>query len=132
LVSDEPPGYILRIQKDELERQLFSRHAFYVGIRRDWSRGTRVLFVKKDAFISSGVIGTFVGMDELQEPEKKLCIENNWYGKIVFAKTVRFLPAVPVHDTPVVGQNLLALHGADISSYEVLRIERSVSARIIS
>ena len=128
-MSDEPSGYILRI-KDELERQLLVRHSFYVGIRRDWSRGTRVLFVKKDAFVGSGVIDRFIAIDGLEEPEKKLCLDNNWYGKIVFEKLARFVPAIPVQDTPVAGQNPLALHGAGIAN--ILQIERSASARIIS
>lgn len=128
----EPSGYILRIQKDELERQLFGRRSFYVGIRRDWSRGTRVLFVKKDGFAGSGVIDRFVAGYELEEPERKLCTENNWYGKIVFERLARFVPAVPVQDTPVAGHNPLALHGAAIPGSDALKIEESASARIIS
>jgi hypothetical protein len=91
-----------------------------------------VLFVKKHAFAGSSVIDAFIEIDSLQEPEKKLCIENNWYGKIVFAKMVRFVPSVPVQDTPVADQNPLALHGASISSSEALQIEKSAPARIIS
>ena len=131
MVSDEPPSYILRI-KDELERQLLARRSIYVRINRDWSRGAVVLFVKKDAFAGSGVIDRFVEIDDLQEPERKLCMENNWYGKIVFERLARFVPAIPVQDTPVAGQNPLALHGASISSPEALQIEGSASARIIS
>lgn len=131
-MSDEPPSYILRIQKDELERQLFSRRSFYVGIRRDWSRGTRVLFVKKDAFLGSGVIDRFIAINKLEEPEKKLCIENNWYGKIVFEKLARFVPAVPMQDTPAADQNSLALHGSSIPVLDALQIEGLATARIIS
>jgi hypothetical protein len=131
-LMSESPGYILRIQKDELERQLFGRRSFYVGISRDWSRGARVLFVKKDAFICSGVVDRFVAADDLEEPEKLLCTENNWYGKIVFESLARFLPAIPVQDTPAAGHNPLALHGAAILGSEALQIERSAPARIIS
>lgn len=132
VVSGEPPSYILRIQRDELERQLFAKRTFYVSVKRDWSHGTMVLFVKKDVFIGSGVIDRFIAIDELDEPEKKLCIENNWYGKIVFEKLARFIPAVPVQDTPAAGQNPLALHGTGIPGPEALQIEESASARIIS
>src|SRR5688572_7087970 len=129
----ESASYILRIHRDELEeRQLFSRRAFHVSVRRDWSRGTKVLFVRKDAFVGSGVIDRFVGIDGLGEPEKKLCLENNWYGKIVFAMLARFHPPVPVQDTPAAGQNPLALHGASMSSSDVQRIEKSAAARITS
>lgn len=129
----ELPGYILRIQRDELERQLFARRSFYVGIKRDWSQGTRALFVKKDLFVGSGVIDRFIAIDGLEEEqEKKLCLENNWYGKIVFARLARFQPAVPVQDTPAAGQNPIALHGAGITGTDALQIERLAAARIIS
>jgi hypothetical protein len=128
----EPTGYILRIQRDELERQLFGRRAFYVNISRDWSRGTIVLFVKKDSFICSGVIDRFVATDALEEWERKLCAENNWYGKILFARLARFVPAVPVQDTPAAGQNPLALHGASVSFHDAAKIEGMPAGRIIS
>lgn len=128
----EPSSYILRIQKDELERQLFGRRAYHVSVSRDWSRGTTVLFVKKDAFVGSGVIEKFLAMDLLEEPEKKLCIENNWYGKIMFSRLARFLPAVPVQDTPAAAQNPLALHGASVSNSDAAQIERIASCRIMS
>lgn len=130
---EETLGYVLRIHRDELEeRQLFSRRVFYVSVRRDWSRGTKVLFVRKDAFIGSGVIDRFVGIDGLEEPEKKLCIENNWYGKIVFALLARFVPPVPVQNTPAADRNPLTLHGASMPDTDVLQVERLASARMIS
>ena len=127
----EPASYILRIQKDELERQLFGRRAFYVNISRDWSQGTIVLFIKKDSFISSGVIHRFVAIDALDEWERNLCTENNWYGKITFARLARFVPPVPLQDTPAAGQNSLALHGASISVYDAEKIGGMPVVRII-
>jgi hypothetical protein len=130
---EQPLGYILRIHRDELEeRQLFSRRVFNVSVRRDWSRGTKVLFVRKDAFVGSGVIDKFVGIDGLGEPEKKLYIENNWYGKIVFVMLARFIPPVPVQNTPAADQNPLALHGASMLGPDVLQVERLAPARIMS
>lgn len=128
----EPAGYTLRIQKDELERQLFGRRIFYVNVSRGWSRGTVALFVKKDAFIGSGVVEKFVAADDMEEPEKKLCAENNWYGKIVFATLARFMPAVPVSDTPAAGQNPLALHGSILSGHDAAKIEKLAASRIVS
>jgi hypothetical protein len=130
-VSDEPPGYILRI-KDELERQLLDSRSIYVSINRDWLPRTRVLFVKNDAFTGSGVIDRFVAIGDLQEPERKYCIENNWYGKIVFERLARFLPPVPVQDTPASGENPLALHGASIPNSEALQIEGLANSKIIT
>ena len=130
-MSDEPSSYILRIPRDELQRLLYFKRSFYVGIKRDWFKGTRVLFVRKDDFCGSGMIDRFVMRDIMEEEwEKKLCLENNWYGKIVFSKLVRFQPAVPVHDTPVTGQNPIALHGASISSRYAIQIEMLASNRI--
>jgi hypothetical protein len=132
MLSRELPGFILRIKKDGLERQLFSLHALYVVIRRDWMRGARVLFVKKEAFIGSGTVDRVVPKEDLQGQEKQLCINNNWYGKIVFSRLTRFLPAVPVQETPTAGRNPLALHGASIPLSEALQIEKLAHARIIS
>jgi len=128
----EPSSYILRIPKDELERQLFSRRTVYVSVSRDWSQGTLVLFVRKDLFIGSGLIERFVALDMLEELEKKLCLENNWYGKIVFARLARFVPGVPVLSTPAAGQKPLALHGSSIAGIDALQIEGLATARIIS
>ncbi|MEW6603297.1 MAG: hypothetical protein AB1351_01245 [Thermoproteota archaeon] len=128
----EPSSYILRIQKDELERQLFGKHIFYVNISRSWSRGIFVLFVKKDLFVSSGVIDRFVDLDEMEEGEKRLCIENNWYGKILFARLTRFVPPVPVRETLAAGQNPLALHGSNLSNNDAAKIEEMAAGRIIS
>ena len=130
-MSDEPPSFILKIQHDELERQLFVTRSFYVSIKRDWMRGTRVLFVRKDRFIGSGVVDRVIALDDLQESERKLCLESNWYGKILFSKLTRFLPAVSVHDTPAAGQNPLALHGASMSGLEAQQIE-GLASKIIS
>ncbi|HEV8404764.1 MAG TPA: hypothetical protein VGQ13_02540 [Nitrososphaera sp.] len=130
-MSEEATSYILRVQKDELEKRLFSLRTFYVGIRRDWSHGTLVLFVRKDAFIGSGVIERIVALDGLEDWERKLCLENNWYCKIVFSKLTRFQPVVPVHDTSAARQNPSVLHGASISRSDALQIEKLSPARII-
>ena len=129
-------SYVLRISRDENERQLYTRHSLYVGIRRKWSYGTNVLFVRKfssnDTFIGSGIIDKIVVLDELTENEKKLCIENNWYGKLLFRMATRFRPAVFIKDTPIADANPLVLHGTIISTINFLAIEKLVHARIIS
>ncbi len=131
-VSEQPSSYILKIQRDELERQLFSKHTFYVNISRGWSHGMVVLFVKKDMILGSGIIDRFVELDEMKEgEEKKLCIENNWYGKIVFSMLTRFVPPVPVHNTPASNQNPLALHGARLSNDDAAKIEQMAIGKII-
>ncbi len=131
-MSEQPPRYILKLQRDELEKQLFAKHTFYVNISRGWSRGMAVLFVKKEMFLGSGVVDRFVELDEMNEGEEnKLCIENNWYGKIVFSRLTRYVPPVPVRDTPAANQNPLALHGARLSSDDAAKIEELAAGKII-
>jgi hypothetical protein len=131
MLDSEAASYILRIQRDELERRLYGQRVLYVSIKRDWLHTTRLLFIQKSAFIGSGIIDRFVSLGELREDEKKICLENNYYGKIKFAKLVRFYPAVAVEDTPVAGQNTLGLHGAGLPRSHALQIERLARARLI-
>lgn len=129
--DNEPANYILRIQTEDLERQLYSQRILYVSIKRKWLRNTNLLFIKKTAFIGSGIIDRFISMSGLTEAEKIICLENNYYGKIELAKLMRFYPALPIERTPIRGQNLLALHGASMTRSDVLHIERLVRSRLI-
>lgn len=131
MVHSEQASYILRIQRDELERQLYGQRVVYVSIKRDWLHTTKLLFIRKSSFIGSGMIDRFVSLGELREEEKKICLENNYYGKIEFAKLVRFYPAVAVEDTCVAGDNSLGLHGASLSCSDALQIERLARTRLI-
>lgn len=131
MVGSEATSYILRIQRDELERQLYSQRILYVSIKRDWLHNTKLLFMRKVVFIGSGIIEGFISLDELREDEKKICLENNCYGKIEFAKLVRFYPTVAVEDTPVAGQNTIGLHGASLLRSDALQIERLARTRLI-
>jgi hypothetical protein len=131
MVGREAASYIFRIQRDELERQLYTQRILYVSIKRDWLRNTKLLFIRRAVFIGSGIIDGFVSLGELKEDEKKICLENNCYGKIEFAKLVRFYPTVAVEDTPVAGQNTLGLHGASLSRSDALQIERLARSRLI-
>ncbi len=129
--DNESANYILRLQGDNVERQLYSQRILYVSIKREWLRNTNLLFIKKAAFIGSGTIERFISIGGLTEAEKKLCLENNYYGKIELAKLIRFFPALAIEDTPIRGQNLLALHGASMPRSDALNIERLVRSRLI-
>ena len=131
MIDCESISYILRIQRDELERQLYAQRILYVNIKRDWLRNTKLLFVRKAEFIGSGIIDRFVSIGELMEDEKKICLENNYYGKIEFAKLVRFYPSIALKETSVSGQNILGLHGASLPHSDALQIERLAKARLI-
>jgi hypothetical protein len=129
------PAYIVRV-KEEQERQLYFRHELYVGIRRDWAEGSKILFAKKaaagEAFAGSGVFEKIVEADAMGEDERSRCIANNWYGRIVFTRLARFLPPVPLRDTPVAGRPVVLLHGLEITDDEAARIENLAASRIIT
>jgi hypothetical protein len=107
------------------------RRWLYVGVRRDWFRGTKILFARKaDAFIASGVIGRVAALDEFDPGEKELCIENNWFAKMFFQKLTRFYPEVHVSETILANINPVTLHGSQASADDVVKIEARALCRI--
>jgi hypothetical protein len=132
MVDRDAASYIFKIQKDDVEIQLYVQRILYVSIKRDWLPNTKLLFVKKTAFIGSGIIDRFVSLGELAEEEKKICFQNNCYGRIEFARLVRFYPVVAVADTSIAGQNILGLHGASIPASAALQIEQLARTRLMT
>ena len=132
MVDRDAASYIFKIQKDDIEIQLYVQRILYVSIKRDWLPNTKLLFVKKAAFIGSGIIDRFVSLGELGEEEKKICFQNNCYGKIEFARLVRFYPAVAIADTSIAGQNILGLHGASLPPSIALQIEKLARSRLMT
>ncbi len=130
MAGSQEQSYILRISGDGIERQLYGQRMLYVNIRRNWLSNTMLLFIRNRAFIGSGIIAKFVPVGGLQEDEKKFCITNNSYGKIDFAKLVRFYPAVAVENTSVADQNTLGLHGTSLLLSDALQIEHLANARL--
>jgi hypothetical protein len=134
-------NYIIRITKDFVANQIYGIRKYYVTLRRDWSRGSKLIFVKKigplddDAFIGSGIIDKTIGLNELGDvSEKQAWIENNYYRKIIFGKLVIFYPPLLVKDTQINAwsQTGALLHGAQISTSEISIIEGRVNIKIIS
>jgi hypothetical protein len=132
MVDRDAASYIFRLQKDDIEVQLYVQRILYVSIKRDWLPTTKLLFVKRVAFIGSGIIDRFVLLDELGEEEKKICFQNKCYGKIEFARLVRFYPAIAVADTSIAGQNILGLHGSNMPRSVALEVEQLARARLIT
>lgn len=115
----------------EVEAQLFMQRWLYVGIKRDWTRGSKILFAKRsDAFIASGVVGRIDTLDELDPAEKELCIQNNWYAKIVLEKLTRFHPEVPIKVTPFAVLSPVTLHGSSVKLGDVAKVEAAALCRI--
>lgn len=106
----------------------------YIGIRRDWSRNSKILFVKRlqsgDAFIGSGMPKKIAGLDELDGDERRLCMENNWYGKMLFERLAKFQPPVDLQNTSLAQKMPALLHGLEITDDEVSAIEKLVRVRI--
>jgi hypothetical protein len=132
MVDRDAASYIFKIQKDDIEIQLYVQRILYVSIKRDWLPNTKLLFVKKAAFIGSGIIDRFVSLGELGEEEKKICFQNNCYGRIEFARLVRFYPAVAVVDTSIASKNILGLHGASLPPSIAHQIEKLARARLMT
>ena len=133
-------NYIIRITKDLVANQIYGIREYYVTLRRDWSNGSKLIFVKKigplddDAFIGSGIIDKAIELNELGDvSEKQLWIKNNYYKKIVFGKLVIFHPPLLVKDTQISewSQTTALLHGAQISTSEISLIESRVNIKII-
>ncbi len=130
--------YILRISKDEWEKQVFALRSYYAGVRREWKPDAKVLLVKKtesgDAFIGYAVIKNITDLEEMSDEEKDMCIDNNWNKKLSFTKLVRFEPPILVKDTVVSkwGQKGALLHGAPISETDMGSIIRIAKVKIVS
>lgn len=119
------PNYILRIARDEWEKQVFALKAYYAGVRREWTEGDTILLVKKassgDSFVGYGIIDDVIDLEHMNDQEKAMCKENNWNTKLSFEKLSRFEPSLPVRDTVVSkwGQKGALLHGAPINQSDL-------------
>lgn len=126
-------SFALRVREGSQERSLFAKKELHIGIRRGWSAGSKILFVAKRApalaasgdaavVVGAGTLARVVELADLaDDEEKKLCLQNNWYGKLVFSSLARFLPAVPV-------TQVASLAGAPPALLHGLEIEGDVSA----
>ena len=131
-------NYILRISKDEWEKQVFAIKSYYAGVRREWKPNTKILLAKKtesgDAFIGYAMIKNVADLEEMSDEEKDMCINNNWNKKLSFGKLVRFEPPVLVKDTVVSkwGQKGALLHGAPISEADIESIMKIAKVKMVS
>jgi hypothetical protein len=130
-------NYILRIAKDEWEKQVFNLKAYYAGVRRDWEKNSTIFLIKKtesgDAFVGYGIVKNVISLEDMDDKEKEMCVNNNWNKKLSFGKLVRFEPPVLVKDTMVSkwGQKGALLHGAPISEPDMEFITKMARNKII-
>jgi hypothetical protein len=122
--------------KGEQERMLYASQSLYVSIRRGWSAGSRIVLIRRglqgDSVIGSASLQKIVELDAMDNDEKKLCTENNWYGRMVFSMLARYLVAVPIAETPLAGRPSALLHGLAISEAEFSEIESNAGSKIIT
>jgi len=126
-------SFVLRV-KDQ-ERFLYTKHELYVGIRRNWEKGSRLFFVGRtnaDALIGAGIFEKTIELDAMDHQERQLCLQNNWYGRMVFERVERFLPPLSVQDTALAGTKPALLHGLEISEAQAAEIDGLVASRIVS
>ena len=130
----ESSSFVLRVKNHERGR-LYARRELYIGIRRQWQKGSRIFFASRmdaDVLIGSGVFEKIIELDAMDEEEHRFCLQNNWYGKIVFDRVERFLPPLPIRETPLAECRPALLHGINVSEDHAAKIDTLVSSRIIS
>jgi hypothetical protein len=134
-------NYIIRITGGVIANHIYGLSTYYIKLRREWSKGSKIIFLRKmavtddeDAFIGLGTIENTFEPFELEFVERKMCIENNYCKKIAFGNLEKFLPELPINDTQIASlrQRNPLLHGVQISDSEILKIESLVTMMIIT
>ena len=133
MVEDTKPAFVLRLNSEESERRLFVRRWLYVGVRRGWTSGSKILLLSKfDTILGFGVVARIQTLEELQENERALCLQKNWSAKLHFAGLARFNPPLPISATPLASQNPITLHGSDLAQSAAEEIEDLAIIKIIT
>lgn len=140
-------NFIIRITR-VVANQIYANRMCYVGIERDWSEGSKIIFLIKyspyqivtssselsDVFTGFGIIEKALEPSHLNFVEKTIWVQNNYCKKICFGKLVRF-----VHEVPLKGSFRRwmentgpMLHGTQISNSEILKIENRAAVMLIT
>jgi hypothetical protein len=113
---------------------------YYAKIRRNWIRGSKLVFITKmrqseDVFVGVGKIKTIYEVSVLSADERKICIQKNLHSKIIFDTMVRFIPAVLTCDVKFISLNRMegpSLDGTYLSDSEISSFEGLAKIVIIS
>ena len=131
--------YVIRISKLANANKLYWSRTYYAKLRRNWTQGSKLVFLTKtaasdEAFIGLGKIEMIYELWELDLSEKKICTENNCHSKIVFATMVRFIPGVLIKHAQLVSFSKMGplIDGAYISEPEISKIELLANIMIIT
>ena len=136
----ERSNYIVKISKPAYVNQIFWKRVYYAKIRRNWIRGSKLVFITKmrqseDVFVGVGKIKTIYEVSVLSADERKICIQKNLHSKIIFDTMVRFIPAVLTCDVKFISLNRMegpSLDGTYLSDSEISSIEGLAKIVIIS
>ena len=90
-------GFIVWITRNDVLNMIYGQRIYFVELRRGWSKGMKLIFMKKThdidyCFIGSGIIDRVIDPSEFSSLEKILCASNNCYRKIIFGQLARFCP----------------------------------------
>ena len=134
-------NYIIKITRTGLVNQIYWKRIYYAKLKRDWAKGSKIVFIAKkenseEAFIGLGKIKKIYGLTGLDKNERKDFLKNNYYSKIVFSTMVRFLPEIVVtHRMKFTSSNKTGhplLDGAYLSDSEVSMIESLAKITIVN
>jgi hypothetical protein len=131
---------IVKISRTGLVNQIYWRRVYYAKLRRDWAKGSKIVFITKtgdseEAFIGLGKIKLIHELSALDIDERNDYIKNNYYSKIVFCTMVRFLPAIltrRMNFSSFSKTEHPLLDGAYLSDSEVSMIEALAKIAIIN
>jgi hypothetical protein len=131
---------IVKISRTVLVNQIYWKRVYYTKLRRDWAKGSKIVFITKrgdseEAFVGLGKIKIIYELSALDVDERKDYVKNNYYSKIVFGTMVRFLPAIVTHRMKFTSFSKTEhplLDGAYLSDSEVSMIEALAIIAIIN
>jgi hypothetical protein len=130
---------MVKISRTELVNQIYWRRVYYSKLKRDWAKGSKIVFLTKtgdsdETFVGLGKIKIIYELSAVDADERKDYIKNNYYSKIVFGTMVRFLPAIvtrPMNFSSFSKTERPLLDGAYLSDSEVSIIEALAKIAII-
>jgi hypothetical protein len=126
------------ITRNNVLNKIYGERIYFVELRRDWSKGMKLIFMRKTSdidyyFIGSGIIDQIIHPDKLGGPEKILCIKNNYHRKVTFSRLAKFYPRINVRQTKSrAWKSLALLHGIHLSASDISTIENLAVASIVS
>ena len=131
-------GFIVRITRNDVLNKIYGERIYFAELRREWSKGMKLIFMKRTSdadycFIGSGIIDRVTHPDKLSGPEKILCMKNNCYRKVTFARLAKFYPSINIRQTiSKACKSLALLHGMHLSASDITIIENLAVVSIVS